>query len=188
MGRGRVVKEIIGDGNVTAYVGVGSNLGDKEAFCRRAVRMVDEMEGCRVWRVSSLYRTEPVGVHGHDWYLNGVFGVYTTLTPQGLLERLLDVEYRLGRVRTGILQPRVIDLDLLLFGRTVINTFDLILPHPRMHMRRFVMEPMAEIAPDLLHPVLGLTVEKLLETCPSEGQGVSLWPSVNSARKQTWWS
>ncbi|MFO8088968.1 MAG: 2-amino-4-hydroxy-6-hydroxymethyldihydropteridine diphosphokinase [Desulfatiglandaceae bacterium] len=182
------MKEIIEDGNVTAYVGVGSNLGDKAVFCRRAVRMVDEMVDCRVCRVSSLYRTEPVGVQGHDWYLNGVIGVCTTLTPQGLLERLLDVEYRLGRVRTGILQPRVIDLDLLLFGRTVINTLDLILPHPRMHLRRFVMAPMAEIAPDLPHPVLGLTVEKLLEACPSDGQGVSLWPSVNSARGKAWWS
>jgi 2-amino-4-hydroxy-6-hydroxymethyldihydropteridine diphosphokinase len=183
-----VVKEIKEGENVTAYVGVGSNLGDKEVFCRRAVRMLDEMEGCRVCRVSSLYRTEPVGVQGHDWYLNAVIGVWTTLSPQELLQRLLDVEYRLGRVRTGILQPRVIDLDLLLFGGTVINTLDLILPHPRMHLRRFVMEPMAEIAPDLLHPVLGLTVEKLLEACPSDGQDVSLGPPVNRARGKAWWS
>jgi 2-amino-4-hydroxy-6-hydroxymethyldihydropteridine diphosphokinase len=149
--------------------------------------MVDETVGCRVDRVSSLYRTEPVGVEGHDWYLNGVMGVFTTLTPRALLECLLDVESRLGRVRTGVLQPRVIDLDLLMVGRTVIQTLDLILPHPRMHLRRFVMAPLAEIAPDLMHPVLGMTVEELLEACPLEGQGVSLWPSAGGTGGKAWW-
>jgi len=152
------------------------------------VRMVDQIEGCRVCRVSSLYRTEPVGVQGHDWYLNGVISVLTTLSPQGLLEGLLDVEYRLGRVRTGVLQPRVMDLDLLLFGRAVLNTVDLILPHPRMHLRRFVMAPMAEIAPDFIHPVLGVTMKDLLEACPSQGQDISLWPPGNSTRRKALWS
>lgn len=161
----------------TAFVGLGANLGDRESFCRRAVRMVHETDGCRVDSVSRLYRTEPVGVCGHDWYLNAAMEVRTTLSPYGLLERLLDVEASLGRVRTGILDPRVIDLDLLLFGKTVTTEPGLVLPHPRMHLRRFVMVPMAEIAPGLVHPVLGVTLEDLLESCPEEGQGVSPFPS-----------
>jgi 2-amino-4-hydroxy-6-hydroxymethyldihydropteridine diphosphokinase len=172
--------------NVTAYVGVGSNLGDKEGFCRRAIQLIDRMEGCRVRTVSNLYRTEPVGVQGHDWYLNCVVGLDTLLTPHLMLERLLNLESELGRIRTGKLQPRVIDLDLLLFGQSVVNTLDLVLPHPRMHMRRFVMVPMAEIAPDLLHPVLGLTMKKLLEECPREGQDISLWPPQGENRQRDW--
>jgi len=173
---------------VNAYVGVGSNLSERAVFCRRAVRMVDEMEGCRVCGASSLYRTEPVGVQGHDWYLNSVIRVRTVLSAHVLLEGLMALEFSLGRVRKGILQPRVIDLDLLLFGESVMNTPTLILPHPRMHLRRFVMVPMAEIAPDLIHPVLGLRVEKLLESCPSEGQSVSLWSNGDNGRGQAWWS
>lgn len=160
-----------------AFVGLGANLGDRESFCRRAVRMVNEADGCRVASVSSLYRTEPVGVRGHDWYLNAAIKVYTTLSPYGLLEKLLAVETSLGRVRTGILDPRVIDLDLLLFDKKVISESGLVLPHPRMHLRRFVMVPMAEIAPGLVHPVLGATLEDLIETCPEEGQEVSPFPS-----------
>jgi 2-amino-4-hydroxy-6-hydroxymethyldihydropteridine diphosphokinase len=182
------VEEPATDKDVNAYVGIGSNLGDKADFCLRAVRLVNRMEGCRVCTVSSLYRTEPVGVQGHDWYLNCVIGVHTVLSPNVLLQRLLALESALGRIRTKKLQPRVIDLDLLMFGPAVINTPDLIIPHPRMHMRRFVMAPMAEIAPDLIHPVLGLSVEKLLEACPSEGQNVSLWPSGDTGRGQAWWS
>jgi 2-amino-4-hydroxy-6-hydroxymethyldihydropteridine diphosphokinase len=171
------VEEVSDAGCPPVYVALGANLGDKTASCRRAVEMVAEMEGCRVCAVSSLYRTEPVGVHGHDWYVNAVIEVRSVLSPHALLRGLLAVESALGRVRTGKMQPRAIDLDLLLFGERVLTGPDLILPHPRMHLRRFVMVPLAEIAPGLVHPVIGATVEKLLETCPTEGQEITLWPS-----------
>lgn len=164
-------------GETAAFVGLGANLGDRESFCSRAVRMVHETDGCRVVCVSRLYRTEPVGVNGHDWYLNAVMEVQTTLPPQMLLERLFAVEAFVGRVRSGAVEPRVIDLDLLMFGETVIKAPGLELPHPRMHLRRFVMVPMAEIAPGLVHPVLGATLEELIESCPEKGQGISPFSS-----------
>ena len=166
-------------GESSAYVGLGSNLGDRTESCRRAVRMLDETSGCRVRSVSSLYLTEPVGVAGHDWYLNAVTEVRTALRPLVLLRTLLALEAEIGRVRAAKLEPRVIDLDLLLYGRVVAEGPELILPHPRMHARRFVMVPLAEIAPGLVHPVLGLTVREMLDSCPSEGQVISLWPSGN---------
>lgn len=182
------VVELCGAAGTPAYVALGANLGDKAVSCLRAVRMVDEMDECRVGAVSSLYRTEPLGVTGHDWYVNAVMEVSTRLSPQALLQRLLAVESALGRVRGGKLQPRVIDLDLLLFGRAVISGPDLTLPHPRMHLRRFVMAPMAEIAPGLVHPVLGGTVKKLLEACPAEGQEITLYSPVSGGWEKVRWS
>ena len=158
----------------TAYIGVGSNMGDKVANCLRAMEMVDRMEGCRVEARSPFYRTEPVGVEGQDWYVNAVFSLSTDQDPEELLKGLLAVEAALGRERKEKWGPRPIDLDILLLGDDVINRPDLTVPHPLMHTRRFVLEPMARLAPDLVHPVLKETMAELLKSEDVRGQDVLL--------------
>lgn len=155
-----------------AYIGFGSNLGDRVAHCRACVRLVGETPGCRILGCSDLFRTEPVGVQGQDWYVNGVFCLGTLLSPRELLSAILGVEAKMGRVRHGRWEPRIIDLDLLLYGDEVIREPGLNVPHPLMHERRFVLVPLAQLAPDLVHPALGKSVKVLLQACPLEGQTI----------------
>ena len=145
-----------------AYVGLGANLGDRENTLRAAVEALGGEEGIEVVRVSTLRETEPVGVGEQPLYLNGVAGLETTLTARELLDRLLAVEQRFGRVRVpGEHGPRSLDLDLLLYGDEEIDEPGLTVPHPRLHERSFVLEPLAEVAPTLVVPGRG-TVESLL--------------------------
>ena len=157
-----------------AYIGVGSNLGDKSALCREAVARVDRLPGCRVTRRSSLYRTEPVGVQEQDWYLNAVIAAAVGEDASELLTGLLAIEADLGRVRRQRWEARPIDMDLLLFGRHVIREDRLTVPHPRMHERRFVLVPLVELEPDIRHPVLARTMRDLLQALPADGQEVKL--------------
>jgi 2-amino-4-hydroxy-6-hydroxymethyldihydropteridine diphosphokinase len=151
------------DESVTsAYVGLGANLGDREGTIRAAVRALDEEDGVEVLAVSTLRETEPVGVGEQPPYLNGAVELETTLAARELLDRLLAVEQRFGRVRfPGEHGPRTLDLDLLLHGDEVLDEPGLTLPHPRLHERRFVLEPLAELAPTLVVPGRG-DVESLL--------------------------
>jgi 2-amino-4-hydroxy-6-hydroxymethyldihydropteridine diphosphokinase len=139
-----------------AYVGLGSNLGDRESLIRRAAEQIGAL------RLSELRETEPWGYEKQPRFLNAVAEIETELPPRRLLDHLLDVEARLGRERVGPKWgPRTIDLDLLLYGDEVVDEDGLTIPHPRLHERRFVLEPLAEIAPELVIPGQG-GVEDLL--------------------------
>lgn len=159
------------------FVGFGSNLGDKVENCRRAVELLGASEGVEVLKVSSLWRTEPWGFHDQDWFLNGVLELETTLGPRELLGLLKAVEVRLGRTPTFRWGPRVIDLDLLLYGQEVIREDGLEIPHPHLHERAFVLVPLAEIAPDAHHPLLRRTAREMLEAL-GDPSGVEYFGSL----------
>jgi len=163
----------VNDPNVkTAYIGVGSNLGDKLKNCLTAIDLADKIPGCSVENRSRFYRTQPVGVEDQDWYVNAVISLRAEIQAQVLLKGLLAIEAGMGRIRKKKWESRPIDLDILLFGQDVINEKNLNIPHPQMHLRRFVLVPMAELAPDLIHPVLNETMAGLLNGFSGEEQTV----------------
>ncbi|MEW5761866.1 MAG: 2-amino-4-hydroxy-6-hydroxymethyldihydropteridine diphosphokinase [Bacillota bacterium] len=135
-----------------AYVGVGSNVGDRRWFVREALRLLDEVPGVKVRRVAPLYLTAPVGDVAQEWFLNTVAEIDTVLPPQKLLSALLAIEARLGRVRTRRWGPRTVDLDLLLYDDAEIRTPELTVPHPRLTGRAFAVVPLADLAPERVLP------------------------------------
>lgn len=151
-----------------AYIGVGSNLGDKIKNCIQSIKMMGELSACNVAACSSMYKTEPQGVTGQDWYANCVVKIKTGLTPPELLKSLMDIESYMGRIRKKKWEARIIDLDILLFDQKIINSESLTIPHPLLHKRRFVLEPLAELAPDLIHPILQLTITELKDALPQK--------------------
>jgi len=153
-----------------AYLSLGSNVGDRENHLRKAIARL-ETQG-RVVSVSSFYETEPVEFTDQAWFLNCTVALETTTkTPERLMAELLQIEQQMGRQRIQKKGPRTIDIDILLFGDTILDSPALTIPHTAMHLRRFVLEPLAEIAPEVRHPVLKKTIRELLDALPA-GQEV----------------
>jgi 2-amino-4-hydroxy-6-hydroxymethyldihydropteridine diphosphokinase len=150
-------------------LGLGSNLGDREAAIAGALARLAE-RGYRAARTSSLYLTEPVGGPPQGWFLNAVADGETALSPEALLAACLAVELELGRVREVANGPRTIDVDILFYDSVVHPGPAPVVPHPRLAERRFVLEPLVEILPDLVHPVLGASARELLERCPDRSE------------------
>lgn len=145
---------------IIAYISIGSNVGDKQVNCRKAIDHLVELG--RIISVSSLYYTEPVGYKEQEDFINAVAAVETSCSPLELLSRCHSIEDRLGRRRTVRWGPRTIDLDILLYGDLVMNQVDLVIPHPLMTRRKFVLAPLSEINPAVVHPILNKTAAQLL--------------------------
>lgn len=149
----------------TIYLGLGSNVGDREANLKAAVALL-EAPDLRILRLSPMYETEPVDYTEQRWFLNMVVEAETELFPLQLLARTGKLERELGRVRTVDKGPRTIDIDILFYGRIIVQTAKLEIPHPRVADRRFVLAPLADLAPDLRHPTTRRTVGEMLEAAP----------------------
>jgi len=145
----------------TAYIGLGSNLGDREASIRRALKLLADVGRIKVSGVSDLIETPPLGYFDQPKFINGVAELKTTLGAEDLYKALVEAEERLGRERHGKWLPRTIDLDLLLFGAEVVNLPYLTIPHPQMHLRSFVLKGLCQLNPDLLHPTIKVRVSEL---------------------------
>jgi len=146
----------------TVFIGLGSNQGEKINNCKHAIKEILKLnESCLVAQ-SPWYKTEPWGKDDQEWFINGVIQVRTCLIPHELLSRIKEIEQRLGRINTGRWGPRTIDIDILFFDTLIMHSPDLEIPHPRIHLRKFVLIPMAEIAPHFVHPVFKKTVGYLL--------------------------
>lgn len=152
---------------VRIYLSLGSNLRDRAANIQRAVQDLPAA-GAQVLRVSAFYETEPVDVLDQPWFLNCVVEAQTFLSPQELLHALQDVSNRIGPPKAIARGPRVIDIDILFYGDSVIQTPQLEIPHPRMANRKFVLVPLAELATDFIHPTLRQSIRELLVTTPDK--------------------
>lgn len=145
----------------TVYLGLGANLGNREKNIEIALRELNKI--AKVIKVATIIETDPVGTHHPEKYLNTALEIQTELNPTELIIRLEEIEHKMGRVRRERNEPRQVDLDILLYSNLTINTPPLQIPHPRMHKRRFVLEPLAEIAPDTIHPTTNKTISQLLK-------------------------
>lgn len=154
------------------YLSLGSNVGDRTGNLRAAIDRL-EAPDLHTLRISPIYETEPVDYTAQRWFLNLVMEAETELFPQQLLARIHKIERALGRVRTVPKGPRTIDIDILFYGNTVMRSATLEIPHPRLHERRFVLVPLADLEPGLRHPVMHKTVRELLDTAPAQTMRIS---------------
>jgi len=154
-----------------AYIGIGSNIGDKVSQCEKAISEILNVDRHKLLAKSSLFKALPIGYTSQDWFVNGVIKIETDLEPLDLLRALKVIESQLGRKETFRWGPREIDLDILIFDEKEIQTEELQIPHPLIHLRQFVLIPLSEIDRDLIHPVLKKTIQELLEDSKGD-QGV----------------
>ena len=147
-------------------------MGDACNNCLQAIEKIKQIPGYVLTEVSSFYTTEPVGVQDQDWYVNGVVSISVDISAQTLISDLLSIEENMGRVRKEKWESRVIDLDILLYGEDIIQKENLSIPHPLMHERRFVLTPMVDLAPELIHPILKKSMKELLKAIKEDGQVV----------------
>jgi 2-amino-4-hydroxy-6-hydroxymethyldihydropteridine diphosphokinase len=167
-------------GAISVFIGLGSNLGEREATITKGLGLLAD-HGFILERRSDLYLTEPVDGPPQDWFVNVVAQGRTELSPEALLAACQEVEHALGRVRSVRNGPRTLDLDLLLWGDLVRDDPALTLPHPRLHERRFVLVPLCDLAPDLIHPRLGVTFGALLAACPDTSRVVPFSAAAGAA-------
>jgi 2-amino-4-hydroxy-6-hydroxymethyldihydropteridine diphosphokinase len=146
---------------IVCYIGIGSNLGKTLQNCKYAIESLSRINGINPTRTSSFYKTEPVGIEKQNYFINAVVEITTTLSARDLLQGLRKIERGMGRKRETKGGPRIIDLDLLFYGQNVIREADLVVPHPEIHKRRFVLEPLYEIASYFIHPVFGVSIRGL---------------------------
>ncbi|KMP12326.1 2-amino-4-hydroxy-6-hydroxymethyldihydropteridine pyrophosphokinase [Candidatus Nitromaritima sp. SCGC AAA799-C22] len=158
----------------TAYIGIGSNLNGPEENCAGAMEKIAGHPEIQVLSRSPLYRTEPVGPVEQGWFVNAAVKIQTPLGPLELLDTLLSIEVKMGRIRKEKWGPRLIDLDLLLYDTLVQDEAGLSLPHPEIHKRRFVLAPLNEIAEDEIHPVLGKSIKELLAELSDDSEVIRL--------------
>jgi len=150
-----------------AYIGLGSNIGNKSENILHALNLLNQNHDIKIIKISSFYETEPIGYEDQDWFINAVAELETYISPKRLLGILLGIEQEMGRKREIKWGPRIIDLDLLLYNELCLNKPDLIIPHPRMHERAFVLVPLAEIAENAIHPVFNQSIKEILDRLDS---------------------
>ena len=158
------------------YILFGSNQGDSKALLRRSCTLINNRCGKLIER-SSAYRSEPWGFESDHWFLNVLLVLETELDPDTLMDRLMEIEKMLGRIRHPEKEgycSRTVDLDILYYGDRIIRTEKVTAPHPRLHERRFALVPLCELIPDFIHPVFGLSQKRLLEICPDQGEVVPI--------------
>ena len=146
---------------IICYIGIGSNLGNSLKNCQHAIEILSRAKGIELTTISSFYKTEPVGIENQDYFINAVIEIKTELSPRTLLQTLQNIENDMGRLRDVKGGPRIIDLDVLFYGQNEISERDLIIPHPEIHRRRFVLEPLCEIASYFIHPSFGVSIRGL---------------------------
>jgi 2-amino-4-hydroxy-6-hydroxymethyldihydropteridine diphosphokinase len=154
---------------IVAFIGIGSNLRDPAVQCEDAILRLGAVPEIRLLRRSSLYRTEPVGFRDQAWFVNAVVEIRTGLRPRKLLDRLKGIEREMGRTEGPLWGPRVIDLDLLLYGQEIVAEEGLVVPHPELHRRRFVLEPLCELASYVIHPAFGVSARGLRDRLTDPG-------------------
>ncbi|MEM0466899.1 MAG: 2-amino-4-hydroxy-6-hydroxymethyldihydropteridine diphosphokinase [Candidatus Thermoplasmatota archaeon] len=153
---------------VQVYLGLGSNIGDKEKNIQKAIRSIRELYS--ITKISKLYHTEPVGYKQQDWFLNCAVEIETDVHPEIILASLQMIEKKIGRTETRVNGPRTIDIDLLFYGDKIMNRVNLTIPHPRLHDRRFVLQPLLDLNPGFQHPILKKTIRELYDNLSAPEQ------------------